>query len=76
VRGHSRGRKRVQHPEAGELTLGYQVMHLLGTPGQHLITYCAEPGTPDHDAIVLLDMLGAQQPSPAAQPADDTPGTA
>ncbi|WP_250280159.1 helix-turn-helix transcriptional regulator [Frankia sp. Cppng1_Ct_nod] len=60
VRGHSRGRKMFQHPDAGELTLSYQVMKLLGTPGQHLITYVAEPATPEHDKIVLLDMLAAQ----------------
>ncbi len=35
-------------------------MKLLGTPGQHLITYVAEPATPEHDKIVLLDMLAAQ----------------
>ncbi len=36
-------------------------MQLVGTPGQHLITYYAEAGTPEHDALVLLDYLGATQ---------------
>ena len=31
-------------------------MHLEGTPGQRIGVYTAEPGTPDHDAMLLLDM--------------------
>jgi hypothetical protein len=31
-------------------------MHLEGTPGQRIGVYTAEPGTPDHDAMILLDM--------------------
>ncbi|MGP4046554.1 MmyB family transcriptional regulator [Streptomyces sp. 2A115] len=46
----------------GELTLGYQSMQVAGTPGHRLVTYCAEPGTPDHDAMILLDLLGQQRP--------------
>ena len=59
VRGHSYGRKTFHHPDVGDLTLGYQIMRLIGTPGQHLITYYAEVGTPEYDALVLLDNLGA-----------------
>jgi transcriptional regulator with XRE-family HTH domain len=66
VRGHTHGRKTFHHPEVGDLTLGYQVMQLVGTPGQHLITYYAEAGTPEHDALVLLDNLGA--PTTAVSP--------
>lgn len=60
VRGHSYGHKTFHHPEIGDLTLGYQIMTLEGTPGHHLIAYHAQPGTPEHDALVLLDHLGAQ----------------
>ncbi|WP_369251228.1 helix-turn-helix transcriptional regulator [Streptomyces sp. R41] len=63
IRGHSHGRKTFHHPEVGDLTLGYQSMELEGTPGHRLITYYAEPGSPDYDALVLLDMLGSQ-PTP------------
>ena len=59
VRGLSSSRKTFHHPDVGDLTLGYQVMALTGTPGQHLITYYAEAGTPEHDALILLDNLGA-----------------
>lgn len=48
----------------GELTLGFQVMDLEGTPGHHLVAYYAEAGGPDHDAMVLLDMLATQRPQP------------
>lgn len=37
-------------------------MLLEGTPGQRLHAHFAEPGTPDHDAIVLLDLI---VPAPA-----------
>jgi transcriptional regulator with XRE-family HTH domain len=53
------GRKRIQktfhHPQVGILTLSGQSMHLDGTPGQRLGVYTAEPGTSDHDAVLLLD---------------------
>ncbi|MER5182524.1 helix-turn-helix transcriptional regulator [Streptomyces sp. NPDC002896] len=56
VRGNSYGRKTFHHPDVGDLTLGYQSMDLEGTPGHRLVVYYAEPGTPEHDALVLLDM--------------------
>lgn len=34
-------------------------MQLEGTPGQRIGVYIAEPGTPDYDAMVLLDMTAA-----------------
>ncbi|MFJ9585994.1 helix-turn-helix transcriptional regulator [Streptomyces acidicola] len=66
VKGRSRGhgRKTFHHPEVGDLTLGFQSMELEGTPGHRLVAYYAEPGTPEYDTLVLLDMLGSQ-PSPA-----------
>jgi len=62
IRARAHGRKTYHHPEVGTLTLGYQSMQLEGTPGHRLITYYAEPGTPEHDAIVLLG-LSAQEHS-------------
>jgi transcriptional regulator with XRE-family HTH domain len=60
------GRKRIQktfhHPQVGVLTLSGQSMNLEGTPGQRLGVYTAEPGTPDHDAMLLLDAIA---PEPA-----------
>jgi len=71
VRGHSYGRKTFHHPEVGDLTLGYQSMELEGTPGQRMVTYYAEPGTADHDAMVLLDLLGQEQPAKRPPARDD-----
>ncbi|MFG3029087.1 helix-turn-helix transcriptional regulator [Streptomyces sp. NPDC048253] len=63
------GRKKIQktfhHPEVGVLTLSGQSMHLEGTPGQRLGVYTAEPGTADHDAMLLLDLTS---PRPATHP--------
>jgi hypothetical protein len=65
VKGHSYGRKTF-HPDVGSLTLGYQSMQLEGTCGQRLIAYYAEPGTPEHDAMVLLDMAAHEHASNGA----------
>jgi transcriptional regulator with XRE-family HTH domain len=59
VKPRSTGDKRFQHPRVGRMTLGYESLPLAGTGGQRLIVYLAQPGTPDHDAMVLLDMLVA-----------------
>jgi hypothetical protein len=63
------GRKRLQktfhHPEVGVLTLTGQSMQLESTPGQRLGVYTADPGTPDHDAMLLLDLTA---PEPARPP--------
>ncbi|MFI2205665.1 transcriptional regulator [Streptomyces sp. NPDC020192] len=73
VVGDTRGRRLFHHPEVGDITLGFPGMTLNGTHGQFLVAFFAEPGTPDHDAMVLLDQLSAKErhgqtsssPSPA-----------
>ncbi|MEU7765441.1 hypothetical protein AB0B25_10025 [Nocardia sp. NPDC049190] len=35
-------------------------MQLDGTLGHRLVAYYADAGCPDHDAMVLLDMLATQ----------------
>ncbi|MFJ8026886.1 helix-turn-helix transcriptional regulator [Streptomyces sp. NPDC096311] len=73
VKVHAYGRKTFHHPEVGDLTLGHQTMELEGTPGHRLITHHAEPGTPDYDALVLLDLLGSQPaPREPASSRDET----
>jgi len=61
-------KKTFQHPQVGTITLSFQGMQLEGTPGQRLGVYTAEPGTPDHDAMILLD-LTAPRPADVEQPA-------
>ena len=53
--------KTFHHPQVGTITLGFQGMQLEGTPGQRLGIYLAEPGTPDHDAMILLDMTAPRR---------------
>jgi MmyB-like transcription regulator ligand binding domain len=55
------GQKSFNHPEVGAITLGFQCMRLEGTQGQHLYVHFAEPGSPDYDAMVLLDMLAPKE---------------
>lgn len=57
----SSGVKAFRHPLVGRMRLGYESLPVAGTHGQRLIVYLAEPGTPDHDALVLLDMAGAAE---------------
>ncbi|WP_109031210.1 helix-turn-helix transcriptional regulator [Streptomyces rubrogriseus] len=54
VRLHHTGRKAFRHPAIGEVTLDFDAMEMPAHPGLALTTYSAEPGTPDHDALMLL----------------------
>ncbi|NUR27990.1 MAG: helix-turn-helix domain-containing protein [Catenulispora sp.] len=53
------GTKAYQHPDVGPMTLDYEAMELANTGGQRMIVYYTVPGTPDHDAVTLLDMIGS-----------------
>jgi transcriptional regulator with XRE-family HTH domain len=57
VRAHTHGSKTFHLPDVGTLTLEYQSMQLEGFPGHRLVAHYADPGTPDHDKMVLLDMV-------------------
>jgi hypothetical protein len=65
VKPRTAGDKRFQHPKVGRMTLCYESLPLAGAGGQRLIVYLAVPGTADHDAMVLLDMLAAAQQTDA-----------
>jgi transcriptional regulator with XRE-family HTH domain len=69
VRWHTHGNKTFHHPEVGDLSPGYQSMQIEGTHRQRLVAFYADPGTPDHDKLVLLDMVQADRP--ALHPADN-----
>jgi transcriptional regulator with XRE-family HTH domain len=60
VVGRKKTQKTFHHPEVGTLTLSGQSMHIDDTPGQRLGVYTAEPGSPDHDAMLLLDLTAPQ----------------
>ncbi|MEU3611757.1 helix-turn-helix transcriptional regulator [Streptomyces sp. NPDC006872] len=59
VRAHTHGSKTFHLPDVGTLTLAYQSMQLEGFPGHRLVAHYATPGTPDHDRMILLDMVAA-----------------
>jgi len=56
------GEKTFRHPAVGTMQLNHEVLELVGTDGQRIVVYMATPGTPDHDAMALLDM---DQPTPS-----------
>jgi transcriptional regulator with XRE-family HTH domain len=60
VVGRKKAQKTFHHPQVGDLTLSGQSMHIEDTPGQRLGVYTAEPGTEDHDAMLLLDLTVPQ----------------
>ncbi|MER5802129.1 helix-turn-helix transcriptional regulator [Streptomyces mirabilis] len=80
VKAHSCGRKTFHHSEVGDLTVAHQSMQLEGTPGHRVLMFFAEPGTPEHDATALLDLLGheggskgaARSGGPSAATQDET----
>jgi transcriptional regulator with XRE-family HTH domain len=48
------GRKRLNHPVVGEITLDHEVIPLPGQDGLALVVYSAQPGSADQDALTLL----------------------
>ena len=68
VKPRTTGDKRFRHPRVGRMRLGYESLPLAGAGGQRLIVYMAEPGTADHDTMVLLDMLAAGDRISSAAP--------
>jgi transcriptional regulator with XRE-family HTH domain len=61
VRRMGDGQKVFRHPAVGTMTLAHESLELTRTDGQRLVVYMAAPGTPDHDALVLLDMAGSAE---------------
>lgn len=72
VRTIGHGQKTFRHPVVGTITLQHEVLPLNLTDGQRITIYLAEPGTPDHDAMTLLDMVDLESLECADYPAPDT----
>lgn len=51
--------KPFRHPEVGTVTLRMQTFDIRSAPGQELVVYDAEPGTPSADALKLLGSIAA-----------------
>ncbi|MGP3990622.1 helix-turn-helix domain-containing protein [Streptomyces sp. 3N207] len=54
VREKLAGRKRIRHPQVGELELTYETFQLAVDPQQTLCTYTVEPGSPSEAALRWL----------------------
>jgi hypothetical protein len=54
VRIHTSGLKHLHHPVVGDLELAFETFPLAADPGQNLLTYTAEPGSPSQHALRLL----------------------
>ncbi|EFG46829.1 hypothetical protein HMPREF0183_1828 [Brevibacterium mcbrellneri ATCC 49030] len=48
------GTKRLRHPEAGDIELDYEVLHLPEGNGQRPLTHTAERGSTSFAALRLL----------------------
>jgi transcriptional regulator with XRE-family HTH domain len=59
VGGRAASRKTFEHPEIGSLTLDCDVLTVRGSD-LRLVVYTAPPGSPDADALALLDAVGLQ----------------
>lgn len=54
VKLHRNGTKRFHHRVVGDLTFNFEAFDLPADPGQRMLVYTAEPGSPSHDALALL----------------------
>jgi transcriptional regulator with XRE-family HTH domain len=63
VRAKAAGTKRFAHPMVGELTLSYESFAISSAPGQLVIAYHAEPGSPSEQALALLGSMAAGEVS-------------
>ncbi len=69
VRGKTHEAKTFHHSQVGELVLDYHAFEVRSAPGQQLVAYGAESGTPSAEKLQLLGSLGATaQAAPPAPP--------
>jgi transcriptional regulator with XRE-family HTH domain len=54
VHEHRTGQKVFRHPTVGRVLLTFDAFEMPGEPGLSIVTYSAEPGTPDADRLLLL----------------------
>lgn len=62
VREKGHGRKNLNHPEVGPLSLDYETLRLSDGDDQVLVTYTAEAGSPSQASLDLLAVLAKAKP--------------
>jgi transcriptional regulator with XRE-family HTH domain len=76
VRWHTTGTKRFHHRVVGDLSLTYEGLALPADPGQTLITFTAEPGSPSQQALTFLASWATSPEEPTAHDrASEKPST-
>lgn len=68
VKLHNAGTKDFHHPVVGDLTLDWDMLQLPGDPGQQVLAYSAEPGSPSHHALQLLASWASTPEADSAVP--------
>lgn len=58
--------KTIDHPQLGPIVLTCDIL-VVPERDQHVVLFTAEPGTPGHDALRLLSVIGLQQMSAPEQ---------
>lgn len=58
----------LRHPVAGELALDQEILTAGGDPGQRLVVWTAEAGTPAYDGLRILASWTADRPSSRGGP--------
>ena len=61
VRTHGAGTKRFQHPVVGELILAYEELAITAEPGNVMMVYTAEPGSPSAERLGILASWAVEQ---------------
>ena len=64
VRGKRSEAKSFVHAQVGALELRMQTFDVRSSPGQQLVVYHAEPGSPSADGLALLGALAATRTAP------------
>jgi hypothetical protein len=65
VRAKTGGTKRIVNPMVGELVLDWESFGVASAPGQLVVVYQAEPGSPSEQALALLASTVVTEPAPA-----------
>lgn len=58
VRAKTAGSKRLVSPTLGEVTVSWETLAVTSTPGQRVVAYSAEPGSPSAAALAELASTG------------------